>query len=293
MHLTEKIIILGHENPDVDSIVSGYLLQQMLTKKSIPAEFIIPDQNIEQESSNICLSYGLNPYQFQKQIDLTNKFQKFILVDHQKRNLSGETLAIIDHHLTDEKVECKNYFNKISSSTSCIICQNNEEYFSDFELELAFLAAFVDTASFHSTKGRESDRKWIEKYCKILSIDYNKLYKEGLCLTSLDDLKKASLNGLKKYNFNGLDVQSSYIQVENTEEEKRIIETIIEYLKNYVLDNNLEAFVFIVHDMTKFNSKVYQISKIDIIERKYNKYTSRGNTIMPEVSRSLKKIKRI
>ena len=33
MKKEEKIIILGHENPDIDSIFSGYLLQILLTKK--------------------------------------------------------------------------------------------------------------------------------------------------------------------------------------------------------------------------------------------------------------------
>ena len=40
----KKYIILGHENPDVDSIVSGYLLEKLLLSKSFNVEFIIPDK---------------------------------------------------------------------------------------------------------------------------------------------------------------------------------------------------------------------------------------------------------
>lgn len=64
----DKIIIIGHSNPDVDSIVSGYLLEKLLRKKKINAEFIIPDLKIEQENIDICNKYGLDPTIFQKKI---------------------------------------------------------------------------------------------------------------------------------------------------------------------------------------------------------------------------------
>ena len=35
----QKYIILGHENPDVDSIVSGYIYQNYLRRRNIDAEF--------------------------------------------------------------------------------------------------------------------------------------------------------------------------------------------------------------------------------------------------------------
>ena len=285
----EKIIILGHENPDVDSIISGFLLQQLLNKKGIPAEFIIPDKTIEQDSVKICLSYGLNPYKFQKEIDISSESQKYILVDHHERELNGEIIAIIDHHPTNKKITIPNYYNQISSSTSCILCKNNEIYFSKKELELAIVAALVDTASFHSTKSRKEDKVWIENWCNKLKLDYKKLYKIGLSLTSLENLESASLNGLKKYNFYSNIVQSSCIQIENTPSNHKKIKKIIEYLKQYVHDNNVDIFIFIVHDMTNFCSKVYQISKTEVIEKEYKQYTSRGNTIIPEVVKSLKK----
>ena len=42
-----KYIILGHENPDVDSIISGYLLEKLMLSKGFKAEFIIPDKKID------------------------------------------------------------------------------------------------------------------------------------------------------------------------------------------------------------------------------------------------------
>ena len=46
----DNYIILGHENPDVDSIVSGYLLEKIMIKLGYNASFLIPDRAIEKET---------------------------------------------------------------------------------------------------------------------------------------------------------------------------------------------------------------------------------------------------
>ena len=65
----DKIIILGHENPDVDSIVSGYLLEKILIKKGYDAKFIIPDKNIDIDTMDICTRYGLEPSNYMLDFD--------------------------------------------------------------------------------------------------------------------------------------------------------------------------------------------------------------------------------
>lgn len=282
-------IILGHENPDVDSIISGYLLEKLLKNKGIHADFIIPDKSINSEISEFCKSYGIDTSKFQKEIDLSDKNNKYILVDHHERNVSGEIVGVIDHHPINAKEIGAYYDNRHSSSTTCIICQERENEFSKDDLELACLAAFVDTASFNSTKGREEDRKWIEEICQKYNIDYNKLYKAGLFLNELDDLKKCSLNGLKKYNFAGKKVQSSYVQIENTLEEQEKIKKILKILTDYIITEDVDIFVFIVHDMTLFKSKVYQLEHDGIKEKQFDKYTSRGTKIIPDIENELLK----
>ena len=52
----KKIIILGHENPDEDSVISGFLLQNLLNRRKLGVsfQFVIPDLIIEQEVIDIC-----------------------------------------------------------------------------------------------------------------------------------------------------------------------------------------------------------------------------------------------
>lgn len=281
----KKLIILGHINPDVDSIVSGYLLSKYLNKKGIDSEFVIPDKRIDNYSLDVCLKYGLDPRKFQK--PLPKESSHYILVDHNNREVNGKIVGIIDHHPTFKEINIKYYYNKNISSTTCLICQGNEKFFTDNDLKLALIAAMIDTASFHSSKGREKDKKWIKEQCQIRNIDYGEIYKEGLALTSLKNLKKAALNGLKSYQVSGINFESSYIQVAN--ESPKVISKIINYLEKYRKDKNLVCFVFIVHNMNRFVSKVYLLSDNGIQTKTYNEYTSRGDKIIPDVLKLIKK----
>ena len=286
-----KIIILGHENPDVDSIVSGYLLQKIMKKKGYSSEFVIPDNKIEQATLDICRKNRLEPTKFMRKIDLENPESKYILVDHNERELGGKIVCIIDHHPTDKEPDIDNYYNQKISSTACYICQGNEDLLTKEDLRLAIIATMVDTASFHSTKGRKEDKEWVLNICDSHDLNYAELYKEGLCLTSLENIKEVSLNGIKKYNYDGKKVESSYIQIENPSLEENKINQIINILKKYVVIEGIDAFVFIIHDMTKFKTMYFLITKDKIENRYYEMYTSRGNTIMPEVKRLLKTYK--
>ena len=58
-----------------------------------------------------------------------------------------------------------------------------------------------------------------------------------------------------------------------------------------IVIEGIDAFVFIIHDMTKFKTMYFLITKDKIENRYYEMYTSRGNTIMPEVKRLLKTYK--
>lgn len=282
-YIVGKIIILGHENPDVDSIISGYILEKILKKKGYDVEFIIPEKKIEKDSLDICIRNGLNPTKYFKNINFNDRNKEYILVDHNERELAGNIIAIIDHHPTTKKIKLKNYYNKKISSTALYIAISNLEYLDEFDLKLVILATFVDTASFNSTKSRKKDKEWIIDLCKKYNWNYEDFYKEGLCLTLLKDIESSSLNGLKKYNLHNKKIECSYIQIEEIKNYKEEILNIINFLKLRIKKINLDAFVFIVHDMKCFKTKYYLITNEEVSEREYQRYTSRGNTIIPEI----------
>ena len=210
----QKYIILGHENPDVDSIVSGYIYQNYLQRRNIDAEFIIPDEYIEEDTLEICRRFNLEPTKFQKPLQYDEN-TKFILVDHHNRENIGEVSLIIDHHPDNNEPETENTINEPASSTSCLIVQGNEPFYSIHEIELACMAAMVDTAAFHSTKAKPWDLDWVQRMCEEKNLDYNKIYESGLSLNSLDNKEKAMLHGLKRHNINGNKVESSTVHISN------------------------------------------------------------------------------
>ena len=280
----KKYIVLGHENPDVDSIMSGILYANYLTRNGINAQFVIPDEKIEQENIDICLQFGVDPTLYQKKLEL-NEDIKFILVDHNIRDNIGEVVEIIDHHPTigNIKSNSTSYINEPASSTTCLIVQGIEDQFTREEIEWAVVAALVDTASFNSTKTRNLDKQWVLNMCEKYKFDFEKLYKTGLCLTNIDDLESACLHGLKKYKINDYSIHSSSIQLDDVDSNKSRIFSMIDYLMDYVIDNNIDMFAFIVNDVEKFKSTVYKIDAISLSKKEYDRYTSRGNTIIPEI----------
>ena len=281
----DKIIILGHDKVDVDSVVSGYLLEKVLANNGYNVTFCITDKIISKETNDILKEFDFDASKYQREF-VDTEDTKYILVDHNERNLKGEIIAIIDHHPTSKKIDLELYFNKAISSTSLYLCKGNEE-FNKEDITFAALAAMLDTASFNSTKGREEDKLWVIDKCKQLGIDYNKLYETGLYFAPLNDLKECSLNGLKKYNYDGKKVESSYVHINDDKSNDDKIKQIVEILKQYVKENKLDMFVFIVHDMSVLKTRIYKITNDDVKEERYSKYTSRGNDIMPSIEKNI------
>ena len=54
---------------------------------------------------------------------------------------------------------------------------------------------------------------------------------------------------------------------------------------NYISNSNLSMFIFIVHDMINLKTKVYKLERDKITTIQYDKYTSRGSTIMPSIEK--------
>ena len=282
-----KYIILGHENPDVDSLISGYLLERVMKKKGYEVSFCIPDKEVSSDSERICNKYNL--YVGKYYVDELPSDAKYILVDHNDREVPGEIVAIFDHHPTpNDKSDIKYYRNEKVSATACLIARECEEELDKHDIELACVATFVDTVSFHSSKTVKKDMSWVNEMTTKYDLDYDEMYRDGLCLTELTDVEEIAFNGLKKAEYNGISIHSSYIQIVDLEKNKKIIDDIIKKLKKYRKKENIDLFVFIVYDMTNFYTKVYKINdELEIDE--YFLYASRGNTIIPDIVKKYSK----
>ena len=283
----DKYIILGHENPDNDSIVSGYLLEKLMKRLGYDAEFIIPDETISEENIMLANYCGLSPENYQKPLPIDPTI-KYILVDHHEREVPGEIVAIIDHHPTDKDISCKYYQNDRACSTSCLIVKDRERFFSLDDLKMTCLSAMVDTAAFHSNKTVVRDYLWVRSICQKYNFNYDEMLTTSMCPTNISDIEKASLNGLKKHELAGHKVASSFLHLPSPTDNQEEINQMIEHLKTYIKDEGYELFAFIVHDITNFKSTLYKIREDQVDTIQYDEYTSRGTRIIPDLTEELK-----
>lgn len=283
----DKYIILGHENPDNDSIISGYLLEKIMKKHNYDVSFIIPDETISEENLILANYVGINPTTFQKPLPKDSTI-KYILVDHHEREVPGEIVAIIDHHPTDKNIITKYYQNEPACSTSCLIARQNETTLSIEDIKAICLSAMVDTAAFHSNKTVESDSTWIKELCKKYNFNYSELVTISMCPTDMSNLESAAFNGLKEHNIHNHKIASSFLHLPNPEEKEKEVNKIINYLQRHTIEKDYDLFAFIVHDITNFKTTLYKISATTIDKKDYDEYTSRGSNIIPELTEELK-----
>ncbi len=283
----EKIIILGHENPDIDSIVSGILLEYYLNHHTkYKSEFIIPDKEIEKDTRAICNKYHIDYQSHQKSLPTGPKIA--ILVDHHERVLPDtEIIAVYDHHPTNKQHYCQVYHNEIISSTAALLVKGRESYFPKELIHLAVIATFVDTASFNSTKGKKEDQIWADEMIRIFGFDKDDIQKTGLSLTDISNLQEAAFSCLKKYKIKNKNVEVSSIQIDGSKTDSETLNEIKSVVLNYFLDKNLDVYILIIHDMNLMQSTAYKIFKDGIEIDKYNQYTSRGNVIIPKLEEEI------
>lgn len=279
-----EYIILGHLNPDVDSIVSGVLLERYLNRLGYSAKFVIPDLEVDSENIDICCRYGINLRDYKDTLP-DDKEQKYILVDHFERAVAGQVVGVIDHHPTGKELSYPYYRNERASSTASMIVKGREKQFTTEEICLAVLATMVDTVSFHSSKTLPEDIIWAQDMARCYNFSYSKIYKEGLRLTEICSPNDFLYHGLKEYQFGDKKVASSSVLVLNPKDYTEMYPEAFLFIQDYVSNHNLDLFALLIHDMTKFQSNVYYISSFKIEKEEFDHFVSRGSEIIPELEK--------
>ncbi len=154
----KEVYILGHNNPDADSIVSSYVLTNILKSMGIKAHFCILDKNYDYTFHDKKLLEEKFPYEPEI---VNSKDKYFILVDH--NDLQGlnkeQVLGAFDHHVI--KYEIDNIVEIEYSSTSLLIYDlfKDKYNFSEEEKYLIALATLSDSDYLTSSRFTEEDRR--------------------------------------------------------------------------------------------------------------------------------------
>ena len=286
--MKEKITILGHENPDIDSILSGYILASFLRYKKYDAEYVIPDKDIDEDIKPILKYCGIDLTNFSNSISSRSKL---ILVDHHKTNFNNDIIAVIDHHPTISSLNCAHYINKPASSTTKhiydIILKEDPKYISRRVAELVLIGMAVDTCSFRSSKSLSGDKEWFSNMCEKYSLNKEKIIEFGDSITDVSDINKASLNGCKCFNYSNKLVGTSYTQTYGLDDNAR--NSILNILKEKINNDEFHMWIFMDVNFKNNTSVVYEIFKDKIDIKRYDFIVSRALNIMPEIELRLSK----
>lgn len=226
----KEVFVLGHKNPDADSIISSYILSRILKRLGANAHFAVLSEQYEYCKSDIKL---INNFIKEEPVivdDINNKL--FVLVDH--NNLEGlstdNVIGAIDHHIMTGEVYDTLEIEYASTGLLIYDLFKDMYGFTAEEKELIGLSVLADTDYLCSSRFTEEDKKlFLELDFKL---DVEKLQKEYFLVNdmSLSIMDNLMINYKEYIKVIGR-VRRSLIYT-YTEEYENNFNKYVEYLKN-------------------------------------------------------------
>ena len=209
-----EIYIIGHKNPDADSIFSSIILENILKYFNINAKAIILEDFIYSENDiDIMNEYLVNkPLIINK--DLL-KDKNIILVDHNDPSQSTldtsyNIIGSIDHHMESNLVYT---LSGIYTSTSLYIYDLFKDIynFNEYEKNLIALATMTDSEYLTTTRFTDNDKKLYDSLDIKLNVENirNKYFKTtNFNIEPLINIK----NNHKVYNIENININRTMIK---------------------------------------------------------------------------------
>lgn len=266
----EPIIIKGHDNADVDSLASCYLLQKLLAYKGIKSKVLISDSIIDP-------LYDIKNYPLET-IDSISQENKLFLVDHYYK--AENVIACIDHHPSDI-VNNENFLYKPQSACAKMIYDEMIKENVPIDKHIVYLTVYslyMDTLSFKSKKAIKEDIIWAKEQVEKYNFDEKKLYDAGLMLNDISIIDKKTVTyGFKNYIINNNTVGTSYLILKYKPEAKKM-NAIIEEIKKC---NTYDYWMHFINCVDEDRTYVYLIIENKYIEKVFDGMLSRGKNLIP------------
>lgn len=270
----DKIIVIGHTNPDTDSIVAAIAAEEFFSKafgKKIQA---FRAGEINNETKFVLQKFGVEVPEL---LENPSEDHGIVLVDHNESTQVCPKLNyknveyIIDHHklsvVTDKPTYCR--VEPIGSTSTLIakmLFENNIEI-SPTLAGLLLAGILSDTLNFMSPTTTQDDRELAEKINEIAKIDLDE-FANGMFRA------KSSLEGISAKDITELDYKIYEMGKrkvgigtwettlpESVNEKKEEIEQILAEKKKI---EDLNCIFFMVVDILKKNCQLYLIGEDEI-----------------------------
>lgn len=280
-----QISIIGHNNPDVDSIFSSLLLVNYLKLLGFKnSNLYIEDDKIEKETLEI-IKIILKDFNLENYKNLS---ENIILIDHTKEYCNKNLIGIIDHHPPFNWINGYIY-NRQACSSSCVLMDliKNDILFEKFltkeNIDMFLVSGIIDCDNFRNPKTVLSDKEMILQYSKTISY-FDELVKIADRDTDVSNINYAARHGLKEYYLSDKIIKVSYIMI--SEESSNLESLLINEIKKSLLNEYLWAIIII--NKSSLNSKVIEVYNDKIEYIYFDKLISRGTDYIPMLKLKVK-----
>lgn len=283
----KRIKIIGHKNPDFDSVASGILMEHFLRSNDVDARFVckgLSDRHataaLKYAGVDICAYYGRVEHD-----DL------LFLVDHHSTEYENDVIGCIDHHPTTLDISFPIYLNEPSSSCALSILRLAEKsgvVFDRNDVRLALMSVYMDTRSCKSTKFVSSDTEWIketeEKYSFADELEAFEQF--GYCMTDMSaPVEKISENDIKEYTFNGERIIVSHVQALGGAENERILGEVFEYVERKRESIGARVWILMLSDPKRECTSLIRFDADGTHVRKHDRLLSRSIDVIPSLEK--------
>lgn len=258
------MIVIGHKNPDTDSVVSSLVFSNFLNKTGKNAKcFLLGEANKE---TNFIFSFFSETIPPVINEDISGK--EVFLVDHNDLSQSiakeEDVVGILDHHLISGIKTSKPIFFRtetLGSSASLVykMFKENNINLEKKDACLLLSAIISDTLNLKSPTTTDEDRFIFQELKNITGIDSDDLAEKMFSAKSdFSDIsmKEIVSADLKEFNFNSNKVVIAVAETTKLDyfysKEKEVVKTINEVKEEGFYDYLFFAAVDIVNQNTMF-----------------------------------------
>ena len=303
----KEVIVIGHKNPDTDSVVSAYVWSRVLSRLGDSAKPAIAGE-VNKETKLVFKKAGL---ELPKKENL--KKADIFLVDHNEESqMAGNpenVIGVIDHHnlsglATDRPIYFRNEPLGSTSSLIVRIASEKEIELEDEEIFLLLCGILSDTLKLNSPTTTEYDKQIVKDLSDLINEDVDKLAQEMFeAKSDLSDmtLKEIIEADYKDYKFGGKKIGVGVAEVAAIDFFNGKEEEIIQQMKEVKKEQNLDHLFFGVIDILNKDTHLYLTDKEDqklakeVFEVNSEKspiklegVASRKKQIIPPLSKTLK-----
>lgn len=264
------INVVGHKNPDSDSIISALMLSRYLNKKGTEATPFVAGK-ASRETEYIFSFFNEKMPETIKEDQIGD--EKFFLVDHndllQSVAKPENVYGILDHHLLSGlKTDLPIFFRvePIGSTASLVYKMMKESNMEPDKKEAGMLLAGIisDTLDLRSPTCTEEDKSFYQELSSIADIDARELAqnmfeaKSDFSGISMEDIVCLDL---KLYDFEDKKIGIGVAETCSLSHFRDNKEEIIKAMQEVKKEKGLEALFFGVVDMVEQNTYFYPADK--------------------------------